>query len=142
LAGTTLAITQKKLELRLKALEANSAELPQLELPRQMISTMLTEMTDLTAKQASLTAAKQEVSKRLVELNREGQRLVTLVNAGVRQHYGNRAEKLVEFGQQPFRSQPRIRVVGLDGLPVRPGSTPAEPSAPSPPAPPQDPSSH
>jgi hypothetical protein len=127
LAGTTLAITQKKLELRLRALEANGAELPNLELSRQKAGSMLTEMKDLTAKQASLAAAKQEVSKRLAQLNNEGQKLVTFLDVAVRQQYGNRAEKLVEFGQQPFRSQPRIRVVGLDGLPVRPGSTPAEP---------------
>jgi hypothetical protein len=124
--------------LRLKALETNSAELPHLEQSRQKGSSMLTEMKDLTAKQASLTAAKQEVSKRLAELNSEGQKLVTFVDVAVRQQYGNRAEKLVEFGQRPFRSQPRIKVVGPDGQTLKPGSPPVEPPSPPPATPLKD----
>jgi hypothetical protein len=130
--------------LRLKALEVNIAELPHLEISRQKVGSMLTEMKDLTAKQASLTAEKREGSKRVAELNNEGQKLVTFVDVAVRQQYGNRAEKLVEFGQKPFRSQPRLKVVGPDGRPLKPGSTPAEPPSPPPPppaTPPQDPSS-
>jgi hypothetical protein len=85
-------------------------------------------MKGLTARQASLTAEKQEVTKRLVEINNEGQRLLTFVDAGIRAHYGPRSEKLVEFGQQPFRSQPRIKLVEVvDGKPVKPGATPPEP---------------
>jgi len=79
---------------------------------------VLTELKDLTAQQASLTAAKQEVSKRLGALNDAGQKLLTFMDVGVRQHYGTRSEKLVEFGQQPFRSQPRLRLVGEDGKPL------------------------
>jgi hypothetical protein len=121
----------KKLELRSKALASNSTDLPHLEVPRQLVVSTMTEMKDLTAQQASLTAAKQEISKRLGTLNNEGLKLLTFVDAGVRQHYGNRSEKLVEFGQQPFRSQPRIRLVGEDGKPLakRP-PTPPEPPAP------------
>ena len=129
----TLAIVQKKLELRHAALTANSAVLPQMEVPRQKVEAMLTEMKDLTAQQASLTAAKQDVSKRLEALNNEGMRLSTFVDVGIRQYYGTRSEKLVEFGQQPFRSQPRVRLVGPDGKPVKPGAIPAEPPAPPPP---------
>jgi hypothetical protein len=122
----------KKLELRNKALTANSVELSHLEVPRQLVVSVMTEMKDLTAQQASLTAAKQEISKRLGTLNEEGKKLLTFVDVGVRQHYGNRSEKLVEFGQKPFRSQPRIRLVGEDGKPLakRP---PAPPELPAPP---------
>ncbi len=129
--GSPTAVTQKKLELRRQALEANSAELPQMEVTRQKVNSVLTELKDLTAKQASLTAAKQEVTKRLAELNNEGQKLMTFVDAGIRVHYGTRSEKLVEFGQQPFRSQPRLKLVGVDGKPVKPSPAPAEPPAPS-----------
>jgi hypothetical protein len=132
LAGQSSAVVMKKLELRNKALAANSMELPHLEGHRQIAVSMLTEMKDLTAQQASLTAAKQDISKRLETLKDEGRKLLTFVDVGVRQHYGTRSEKLVEFGQQPFRSQPRIRVVGEDGKPLakRP------PAPPQPPAPP------
>ena len=132
MAGETFAIVLKKLELRSKALAANSAELVHLEVPRSKLDVLLIEMKELTAQQASLTAAKQEVSKRLAELSREGQMLMTYVDVGVRHQYGNRAEKLVEFGQQPFRPQPRVVLVGPDGKRVKPGSAPTEPPAETP----------
>jgi hypothetical protein len=127
----TSAVVQEKLELRRAALAANSAELPHMDVPRQKVEAVLAQMKDLTAQQASLTAAKQDITKRLAALNTDGLRLMTFVDAGVRQQYGTRAEKLVEFGQQPFRSQPRIRLVGPDGKPVKPGTIPAEPPASS-----------
>jgi len=130
----TFAVTQKNLELRSAALAANSADLPHMEVPRQKVDAMLTELKDLTTQQASLTASKQDISKRLAALNNEGQRMITFVDVGVRQHYGTQSEKLVEFGQQPFRPQPRIRLVGPDGKPVKPGTIPVQP--PAPPAPP------
>jgi hypothetical protein len=125
----TSAVIQERLELRRNALVANSAELPHLDVPRQKVEVVLTELKDLTAQQASLTAAKQDVSKRLDELNTDGLRLLAFVDAGVRQQYGNRSEKLVEFGQQPFRPQPRVRLVGPDGKPVKPSPLPAVPPA-------------
>jgi len=131
----TFAVTQKNLELRSAALAANSADLPHMEVPRQKVDAMLTELKDLTTQQASLTASKQDISKRLAALNNEGQRMITFVDVGVRQHYGTQSEKLVEFGQQPFRPQPRVRLVGPDGKPVKPGTIPVQPPAPTPPHP-------
>jgi len=125
------ALIQEKLQLRRNALANNSAELPHMDVPRQNVEAVLTELKDLTSQQASLTAAKQDVSKRLEELNTDGKRLMTLVDAAVRQKYGNRSEKLVEFDQQPFRSKPRVRLVGPDGKPVKASPTPAVPPAPS-----------
>ena len=134
MAGKIPAVVRKELELRRKALEANIAELPQLEVPLRKIDAVLTEMNGLSAQQASLTASKQGVTKRLREINLEGQRLLTFVDAGVREHYGTRSERLVEFGQQPFRSQPRLKLVGEDGKPVvkrkKSAAEPAEPAAP------------
>ena len=119
MAGKNRAVIRKDLELRSKALAVNSAELPQLEIPRSQLDGILGEVKDLAAQQASLTAAKQEVSKRLAELMQAGEILRSFLDAGVRQHYGNRSEKLVEFGLQPFRPQPRIRLVGPDGEPLK-----------------------
>jgi hypothetical protein len=124
------ALIQEKLQLRRNALAANSADLPHMDVPRQKVEAVLTELKDLTSQHASLTAAKQDISKRLDELNTGGKRLMTLVDAAVRQQYGNRSEKLVEFDQKPFRSQPRVRLVGPDGKPVKPSPTPAVPPAP------------
>jgi len=132
MAGTSTAVTQNKLELRSKALEANKEELPQMEVARQKVNTMLAELKGLSAEQASMTAAKQGVSKRLAARNKEAQMLLTFVDAGIREHYGTRSEKLVEFGQQPFRSQPRIKLILVDekGQPVTPAATPEESPAP------------
>jgi hypothetical protein len=135
---TPSAVVMKKLELRSKSMAANKEELTHLEGIRLKVDGTLAEMKDLTAQQASLTAAKQEVTKRLATATSEALKLLTFVDAGIREHYGNRAEKLVEFGQQPFRSQPRVRLVGPDGQPVKPGPTPAEPS-PTPAEPPAPP---
>ena len=116
---TTHADTRKKMDLRNKALAANSEELPYLESHRARLDAINTELKDLTAQQASLTAGKQEVSKRIADLVQAARKLLTFVDVGVKEHYGNRAEKLVEFGVQPFRSQPRIRLIGPDGQPVK-----------------------
>lgn len=128
MAGTTFAETEKNLDLRLKALEANKEDLPHMEVPRQRGAAILTEMKDLRAKQASLTADKQDVSKRLTALNSEAQVLMTSMDSGVRAHYGTRSERLVEFGRKPFRSQPRVKLVGPDGQPVKKSA--ALPAAP------------
>ena len=131
MAAQTHAEIRKRLELRSKALAANSGELSHLEVPRGKLDALLDQVKDLTAQQASLSASKQEVSKRLAELLREGLFLMTFLDAGVTQHYGNRAEKLTEFGLQPFRSQPRIRVVDENGKPVKRGSKKPELPEPS-----------
>jgi hypothetical protein len=128
--GITIAETEKNLDLRIQALEANKEELPHLEMPRQKGTAILTEMKGLRAKQASLTADKQTVSKRLAVLNGEAQILMTSIDAALRSHYGTRSEKLVEFGRQPFRSQPRIKLVEVMVQPEKPAAGPAEPPAP------------
>jgi len=119
MAGQTYAEIQKRLELRSKTLAENSDEVAHLEVPRKQLEALLEQVKALTTQQASLTASKQEVSKQIAELLRQGLFLVTFLDAGLRQHFGNRAEKLVAFGLQPFRSQPRIREVDADGNPVK-----------------------
>jgi len=36
-----------------------------------------------------------------------GRRLATVLRTSVREHYGNRNQKLAEFGLQPLRGRPR-----------------------------------
>jgi hypothetical protein len=115
------------MELRDKALAANAAELPFLEPKRLRLNTVLAEVRSLTAEQASLQSRKQEVSKRLAELMQEGNTLVVFLDTGVKQHYGSRSEKLVEFGLQPFRSRPRLVPVGPDGKRLKPTTAGKEP---------------
>jgi len=113
------AVVHQKLESRSKALGANIEELPHLSSRVARLDELLALLKELTAEQARLTAMRQEVSKQIAELTDEGQKLMTFLDAGIRQHYGNRSEKLAEYGLQPFRSKPRVRRVGPDGKPLK-----------------------
>lgn len=93
--------------------------------PWNRLKSLLSRANELVAKQAALTAAKQEVSKELAEVIVEGRRVMAFMDAGLRLYYGNRSEKLVAFGQQPFRGlAARVRIVGPDGRPVSPEDHP------------------
>ncbi|HEX3530223.1 MAG TPA: hypothetical protein VH988_24445 [Thermoanaerobaculia bacterium] len=120
------------MELRNTAVAANAAELPFLEPKRTRLNEVVGELGSLTAEQANLAAKKQDVSKRIADLAREGNALVNVLDVTLKQHYGNRAEKLAEFGLQPFRSRPRIVLVGPDGKRLKPTKadkeTPAQPA--------------
>src|SRR6185436_15667213 len=125
----TYAESQTKMELRSKAVAANTVDFPNLEPMRLRLDEVRVEVGSLTVEQASLTARKQDVSKRLAELIQEGNKLVAFLDVCVKQRYGNRAEKLVEFGLQPFRSRPRLVLVGPDGKRLKPKPTDEEPPA-------------
>src|SRR3954470_16838683 len=88
---------------------ANSGDLPHLETHRTQLVETLGRAEHLTSQQAALTASKQDVSKQLQDVMDEGRKLATFLRAGVKQHYGNRAEKLVEFGLAPFRAKAKVK---------------------------------
>lgn len=115
----TYAVVHQKLELKIKALGANIEEIRHLQEPLARLDEMLALLKELTTEQARLTASRQEVSKRIAEVTVRAQKLMTFLDVGVKEHYGNRSEKLVEYGLQPFRSKPRIRRVGPDGKPLK-----------------------
>lgn len=100
-------VTVNGWERLLFALAANIKELPHLEAHRALLVAMLAQVQEISAQQAAMAASKQEATKRLRELFGEGRKLATFLRAGIRQHYGNRSEKLVEFDLQPFRARVR-----------------------------------
>jgi hypothetical protein len=92
--------------LRLLArLNANSEELPQLELSRARLAELLFLLQEAADRQALHTAAKQEASQAMKGFLVEAERLATVLQLGVKQHYGIRAEKLADFGLKPFRGR-------------------------------------
>jgi|GEM_PF-1525224 len=123
------AVTHHKARLRSKAVAANIEELPFLESSLARLDTLLALLPDLEVQQASLTARRQEVSKQIAEATDEAQKLLTFLDAAVKQHYGRSSEKLAEFGLQPFRSKPRTRRVGPDAQPLEQNAAAAEPPA-------------
>ena len=89
------------------ALEANSSELTHLEASRLKLGSMVDLAQDTAKRQAALRAEKQDLSKELKTLLVESTRLANVLRKAVQAHYGIRAEKLAEFGLQPFRGRPR-----------------------------------
>jgi hypothetical protein len=104
----------------LEPLKANRAELAHLEATWSRLQGMLDQALEINREQAARQAAKQEATRQIQELMPEGQRLWTLLRQSVKAHYGIRAEKLAEFGLQPFRGR------------RKPKPAPEEPQAPEP----------
>lgn len=108
----------------LKSGKANTGDVDHLEKHLGKLETFMIQVDEIEKQQALLTASKQEASKQLRTLLVDGSKVATFIKAGLREHYGHRAEKLVEFGLQPFRGRPR-KVV----KPEEPVKPPAEPAA-------------
>jgi hypothetical protein len=86
----------------LTALIANP-DLAALEPWRTKLAALLAQGVELSQQQAALTASRQEMSKQIRALLAEGNRLVTSIGRMIADQYGIEAEKLAEFGIQPFR---------------------------------------
>lgn len=125
------AIVQHKLELRCKALAANIEKIPHLAMPLSRLQQLLALLKELTAEQARLTAARQEVSKRIAEIINDAQLLLTSVDLAIKQEYGNRSERLAEYGVQPFRRKPSTRRAGPEGKPQKGKAAGAKVPAPT-----------
>jgi len=104
------------LQQLLGKLEANKADLPQVEISVTKLGTVMARLMDLNKQQGALTASKQAASKEQQALLTEGQRLANAIRAVVKEHYGIRSEKLAEFGLQPFRG--RVRTVKATPAPA------------------------
>jgi hypothetical protein len=83
---------------------------------------MLDAAREASARQAAMVASKQEATKSLRELLVEGRKLATFLRGGVKQRYGDRAEKLLEFGLEPLR--PKTKAAAEPKPPVTPPPTP------------------
>jgi hypothetical protein len=106
---TTNAGKLGKLTKLSAALSANSADLPNLQGNIAQLATLVTQAQDAAKLQAALRAEKQEASKQLDTAMTEMARLGTVLQLAVKQHYGIRAEKLAEFGLQPFRGRKAVK---------------------------------
>jgi hypothetical protein len=106
------------------ALQANQTDLPHLETQRTQFTTLLGQAENLFQDQAALTASKQEASQNLGSVLSECQRLATVLRVCLKQFYGPGAEKLAEYGIQPFRGR-------LKKQPPPPVESP-DPAAPEP----------
>jgi hypothetical protein len=111
------------------SLAANKADLQDLEPSRAKFEGMVNVTHDIATRQAALQAEKQDLSKQLKTQIIESERQATVLRKAVQAHYGICAEKLAEFGLQPFRGRPRT----AKATPVTPETpqttpTPAQPT--------------
>jgi hypothetical protein len=67
------------------------------------LQTMLDAARQAAKEQTAMAAAKQDATQRLNDLLTEGRKLVTFLRGGVKQRYGDKSEKLVEFDLAPVR---------------------------------------
>lgn len=111
-------------EQLLVALLANTQQFLHMEEQRTRLQQLLERARQLATERDLHAAAKQEASKELEAVLSEGRKLATFLRNGIKERYGNRSEKLVEFGVQPFR---RRRKTGDTELPETKGA-----SAPAP----------
>jgi hypothetical protein len=114
----------------LAALTANSVELTHLEGARARLEKLVSEAQAIAHQQAALVASKQEASKRFGALLNESLRMATGIQKMLQEHYGLRAEKMAEFGFQPFRGRPRRSEKPEEAKAPPPAPTAAKPTAP------------
>jgi len=88
-----------------RGIAANAGELPHLEPKGRQLEGVVAEAGTLLSEQAIQTSAKQLLSRRLQALQERGETIGTFLRAGVREHYGRRSDKLVEFDILPFRGR-------------------------------------
>jgi hypothetical protein len=116
-------VTLNGWERLLASMEANAPDFPQFESYRVQLKAKLEAARESSAHQAAMAATKQEATKRLQGTLAEGRKLANFLRNGVRQQYGNRAEKLVEFDLKPLRA--RVRTTAeAPKPPVTPPPTP------------------
>ena len=118
-------------------MDANKDQLPHLEPFRVKLAGVVTQALDATKEKAALKASKQESSKKLQRLLSDGQRLANVVRTAVKEHFGPREEKVVEFGVQPFRGR-KAKAAAATPPPTTtpPGTGTAHPPAAGTPTPP------
>jgi len=89
------------------AATANAADLPQAEIARTGLEKLRDELRELVNQRNLHQSNKQQLSQRIAKIHEEGSKLATVIRVIAKQHYGNRSDKLVEFGIAPFRGRAR-----------------------------------
>ncbi|MEA2603055.1 MAG: hypothetical protein QOF89_4047 [Acidobacteriota bacterium] len=115
------------------AAATNAPDLPQTEIPRAALVKLRDEMRELVIQRNLHQANKQQVSQRIAKIHEEGSKLATVLRVLAKQHYGNRSDKLVEFGIPPFRGRAK-KAAPTTQPPTPTGPNPTTPNTPTPPA--------
>ena len=113
------------------AIAVNAPDLPQTEIPRAALEKLTEELRKLVNDQKLHQSTKQQISQRMKVIHSEGAKLATVLRFLVKQHYGNRSDKLVELGVNPLRSRARKAAPAVAPPPAT-APTPAIPTTTTP----------
>lgn len=91
----------------LATIQANSADLAQLEETRVQLSTTMDVAKAASVRQDTVKALVQQATRDLEKAMSDTRELITRLRNGIRTRYGLRSEKLTEFGMQPRRAPVR-----------------------------------
>lgn len=94
-------------EVLLTKVDANKADLPFIEDYRTQLEAELNGAKETIEKQTAMQASFQNETRNLEKFLERGKALAVNIRAGVVTRYGNRSEKLIEFGMRPVRSRRR-----------------------------------
>jgi hypothetical protein len=114
------------------AMEANKDQLQDLEPLRLKFAGIVTQTLDIRQQQVAFQASKQASSKQLQKLLTEGKSMADVLRTAVKNHFGSREEKIVEFGLQPFRGRKAKAAAPTPTTPTTPITTPTHTIPPVP----------
>ncbi len=103
------------------AIRANPQVLVSVEPLLQEFETLLTEIRSLAVQQAAQTAVVQQSAKDIDVRVKRGTLLAGRLRSAAKVVFGDRTEKVIEFGMRPFRKPvrpPKVVFVQADGQPI------------------------
>ncbi len=115
----------------LDALQRNPDLQPSVEPERQALTQSATEVQGLKARQAELTALRQEVTQQLDAAVARGKEAAIRVRSVVRGKIGPKSERLVHFNVAPLRKRPRKAKAVKQPNGKASGADPDSPASPS-----------
>jgi ABC-type transporter Mla subunit MlaD len=101
----TVAELLKDATVLSSAIAEEEADLPNLQQPRERLDEKLNRLRELLVQVNALQAQKQGLVQEMHTLQEDAAKLVSFLELGVKQRYGNRSEALLKFRVKPFRRQ-------------------------------------
>src|SRR5688572_20310864 len=114
------------------AMTANDPEVAHLGFRLPALRDKTQRMRSLYAEHAALAAARQTNTQDMQRLIEEGEQIFRMLREALKDHYGKRNEKLVEFGVEPLRIPDEKRRRNRKKKSETPAETPAVSPAPAP----------
>jgi len=114
------------------AIIANDPEVAHLAFRLPALRDKTQRMRSLYAEHAALAASRQAITQEMERLIEEGDQIFRMLREGLKDHYGKRNEKLVEFGVEPLRTPDEKRRRNRKKKSEIPAEIPAVSPAPAP----------